>query len=122
MTKMSKSSTGKKYRSVYGDKQNMSKCERCGERPAIAGGVCGKCYSELTLKEQMKRQEIIEQQTDLLGEILESLAETLVGAGIKNKHGVETTIEQNGKTYGISFMVKELNEAEQEAWENATEE
>lgn len=107
-------------------------CENCGELEALHGSICGRCYIQDEMEKDMQAiknaQEMAQEQTDLLGEIMEGIGEGILQTTGKaetvhiNKQGVETTIEVNGETYGISFMIKRLNEAEKEAWETAVDE
>ena len=106
-------------------------CDRCGQMEALHGNICGKCYIQHEMERDIQAieeaQQIAQEQTDLLGEIMEGIGESILQTTAEdevvqlNQQGVETTIEVEGETYGISFMIKRLNENEKQAWEQAVE-
>lgn len=102
-------------------------CEICGEYTPLTGTVCGRCYLVNRYKQDQKELEAAEQiaqeQLDIMAKVAEKTVEAMLQASMKNvvrnHQSVETTVEKDGETYGITFGVKRLNEAEKEAWENA---
>lgn len=105
----------------------MGECFRCGREDPVHDKLCGFCYFEIvTLRETDKlrmAEELKEEHLRTTGMFLEDLGHALI-LGVNafesiniGKIQTETTVERDGVTYGISFMMKPLNSREEQEWE-----